>query len=293
MDTLPAAFSDFTASDCNRGQFVIDYLTSNGIKASVIQLASLRHIFVNFASSAYSPLFKLKTVLAHYDRAKNSPGANDNSAAIFELLEWAVRLNRANHSCHNVRLFFTDGEEGIGTLGGVQKQGAFGIASGLKALGIVNDDVYVFDCCGRGDVPVLSIAGVKNTGSATFKKRFNDLYHRTEDLLRASTSGNWMTLPVPYSDNAGFLACGIPAVAITMLPSAEATRFLYDLRQDKKLEAAVLANSAFADSELKKKLPYTWQLIHTPGDNDVSLTPKTFGIMAKLLDRLAETKTLA
>jgi hypothetical protein len=293
MDTLPASFSNFTASDCDRGQFIIDYLASNGIRASVIQLASLRHIFVNFVSSAYSPLFKLKTVLAHYDRAKNSPGANDNSAAIFELLEWAVRLNKSGRGQHNVRLFFTDGEEGIGTQGSVQKQGAFGIASGLKALGIVNDDVYVFDCCGRGDVPVLSMAGVKNTGSATFKKRFNDLYHRTEDLLRASASGNWMTLPVPYSDNAGFLACGIPAVAITMLPSVEATRFLYDLRQDKKLEAAVLANSALGDSELNKKLPETWRLIHTPADNVASLTPKTFSIMAKLLDRLAETKTLA
>jgi hypothetical protein len=137
------------------------------------------------------------------------------------------------------------------------------------------------------------MAGKKNSGNATFKKRFNDLYRRTEDLLRDSVSGNWMTLPVPYSDNAGFLACGIPAVAITMLPSKEATQYLFSLRQDKTLEAAVLANSALGDSELKKKLPETWRLIHTPDDNDASLTPKTFGIMAKLLDRLAETKTLA
>jgi hypothetical protein len=293
MDNLPALFSDFIAPDCDRCRFIIDYLTSNGIKASVITFASSRHICIQFASSAYSPLFKLKTVLAHYDRAKNTPGANDNSAAVFALLEWAVRLNESGRGQHNVRLFFTDGEEGIGASGSVREQGAFAIASGLKALGIVNDDVYVFDCCGRGEVPVLSTAGAKNTGSAAFKNRFNDLYRRAGDLLRASAPASWMTLPVPYSDNAGFIACGIPAVAITMLPSAEATRFLFNLRQDKKLEEAVLSAAALADPALREKLPETWRLIHTPDDNIASLTPKTAGIMAKLLDRLAESKALS
>jgi Zn-dependent M28 family amino/carboxypeptidase len=262
------------------------------MKASVVTLASSRHIYVQFASSAYSPLFKLKTVLAHYDRMENTPGANDNSAAVFALLEWAVRLHKSDRQ-HNVRLFFTDSEESAGTSGGVREQGAFAIASGFKALGNMGGDVYVFDCCGRGDVPVLSSAGTKNAGNAAFKNRFDDLYRRTSDLLRAIAPESWMKLPVPYSDNAGFIAAGIPAVAITMLPSAEATKFLFNLRQDKKLEAAVLSASALADPALWEKLPETWRLIHTPNDTIASLTPKTAEILAKLLDRLADAKALA
>ena len=68
------------------------------------------HILVHFASEAYNPRFKIKTVIAHYDRVAGSPGANDNSAADWQLMNWAVELEKAT-SFHNIRIFFTDGEE--------------------------------------------------------------------------------------------------------------------------------------------------------------------------------------
>jgi hypothetical protein len=289
---LPVSFSEFTSDMCNRGQFIIDYLMAHGIIPSIINLASSRHIFVKFDSACYNPLFKLKTVLAHYDRAPGSPGANDNSAAVFQLLDWVQRL-KSDPRAHNVRVIFTDGEE-LGATdgaagGGVAGQGAFGIASRYKALGITSDDVYVFDCCGRGDVPVLSKAGLSVSKSALFNMRLNDLHIRAQELLKTVSPQNWMTLPVPYSDNAGFLACGIPAVAITLLPSSEATQYLYDLRRSKALAAAVMHSG----NEINECLPATWQLLHTPGDNDASLTPKSFTLMARLLDLLAEKRAIA
>jgi hypothetical protein len=289
MDDLPALFSQFTAPDCGRAQFIINYLTSHGINTSVIQLASSSHIFVHFPASAYSPLFRLKTILAHYDRADCSPGANDNSAAVFQVMDWAVRL-KDFAGVHNVRIFFTGGEE-LGSSGSVKEQGAFGLASAFKALGIVNDDVYVLDCCGRGTVPVLSSAGTQNKGNAAFKRRFDDLYRRTGELLRAAAPESWLTLPVPYSDNAGFLACGIPAVALTLLPSAEANQYLRELRQDAVLKPEVLKNTTTA--EIRACLPETWRLLHTPADTPDSLTSQSFGLMAKLLDLLAKKRTLA
>jgi hypothetical protein len=140
-----------------------------------------------------------------------------------------------------VRLFFTDGEE-RGGAEGVRDQGAFGIARRLTSLGLGQDDVYAFDCCGRGDVAVHTKAG-EGGGSRDFRLRFADLYRRTETLLRQAAPESWVSLPTAYSDNAGFLACGIPAVTITVLPSGEVSRYLVELRKDKTLEGALLTGN--------------------------------------------------
>jgi hypothetical protein len=206
-------------------------------------------------------------------------------------MDWASRLKKFE-GAHNVRIIFTDGEE-LGSAKGVTDLGAFGIAQRLKALGITNDDVYVFDCCGRGDVIVLSKAGrAASSANTQFKKRFQDLYARTEDVLR-DVAHNWMALPVSYSDNAGFIAQGIPAVLITVLPSDEATRYARELHNDKNLEDLVLQNAGTHNPLIKEKLPETWRLLHTSFDKDLSLTPLTFPLMEKLLDAIAEKKTIA
>ncbi|MBR4489562.1 M28 family peptidase, partial [bacterium] len=163
-------------------------------------------------------MFKIKTIISHYDRVQGSPGANDNSFANFAIADFAAELFNSG-KVHNVRIFFTDGEE-LGAEG-VSSQGAFALADLFRKLGITNDDVYVFDACGRGDVAILARAGLDSKITGAFKKKFLDLYERTQNLLKIAATNSWMTLPVPYSDNAGFLACGIPAVAITFLPKEE------------------------------------------------------------------------
>lgn len=294
-------FQRFIAPDCNRRQFILDMLKDFGVPAVPLSLEGAHHILVKFPPSAYNPQFKMKTVLAHYDRVDNSPGANDNSAAVFQIIYWARRLLRFP-GAHNVQIIFSDGEE-MGGNEGVSEQGAFGIATKFRNLGLTRQDVYAFDCCGRGDFVVLSQAG-KGKGSISFQRQFNSLVERTEDLIKSVAGRKWAPLPVPYSDNAGFLACGIPAVAITLLPAQEVVSYLRELKQHPGLAAAVVKSSQIQEVgarrieplepyQVQEKLPMTWRLLHTEYDNLASLTPESFPLMETLLDALARARTPA
>lgn len=303
-DDFIQSFKQFTAPDCDRCSFIQKYLESKGVKTALVAVDGRKHIYVQFASSSYSPLFRLKTVIAHYDRAQGSPGANDNSSSVFNLMHFAVRLQQFG-GVHNIRIFFTDGEELADENGSVSEIGAFGLASLLKKLGIKNDDVYVFDCTGRGDVPILTKTALPLGVSESFRRQFMDLESRTTALIQ-SVSPNFLSLPVSYSDNAGFLACKIPAVAITMLPSDEATLYIHNLMQHKDLETYVRRhhitekkNSETSDLqvlkefEMRKLFPETWQLFHTNLDSMETLTPESFAITEKILNALAISKTMA
>lgn len=297
MDFLPEDFFKFLDSDCNRCEFIENWLNAHGVASNRITIEGKNHILVQFGSHAYNPRFRIKTVIAHHDRV-GGPGANDNSAACWILMNWAVMLNNYPEF-HNVRIFFTDGEE-LGWNTGVTEQGAFGIASTFQRLGIKNDDVYVFDACGRGEIPVLSKLNLGTKVPASFLKKAGDLFSRTQELLKVSSPGRWMTLPVPYSDNASFLACGIPAVAITMLPADEASLYARLLLKDKSLEESVLNRESskerrmkenIPDYSYKEHLPLTWRLFHTPKDDAGSLTPVSFSVMENILKVLTGAKT--
>ena len=294
MTALPEEYEAYLTPGTDRLAFLREYLHSRGVETSVIPLGSKKHIYVNFPSSSYNPQFKIKTLIAHYDIVPDSPGANDNSSADFALADFAVRVNElaVRGKTTNIRMFFTDGEE----LGeeGVSGQGAFALAELFRKLGITDDDVFVFDSVGRGTTPVLARAGLsvlKNVKSnSAFIKRFASLFDRTQKILRTVSPNNWLTLPVPYSDNAGFLACGIPAVAVTMLPEEEASAYYMELMKDKNLEKAVMNVRLDDDTDFKfkyqEKMPVTWRLFHTPYDNLLSLTPESFGVMEKILEEL-------
>ena len=104
-----------------------------------------------------------------------------------------------------------------------------------------------------------------------------------------------MTLPVSYSDNAGFLVNGIAAVAITMLPKEEASKYMYDLLQVPGLESFV-TNKAVPEGKTREQmeelLPVTWRLLHTSGDNLDSLTEEAGPVMERILNLLAQMKTV-
>ena len=266
MYVIPSEFKAFIATNCDRSAFIQNYLKNAGLEAPVLQMEGKNHIYVKFSQNQYNPTFRIKTVIAHYDRI--GIGANDNSAAVFCLLEWAAQLTRfASPAFHNIRLIFTDGEE-LGAAG-VAEQGAFPLAQVFRRLGITSDDIFVFDCMGRGDVPILTQTILPPKAPARFVKDFNALEQRAATLLQNSANGRWFTLPCNYSDNASFIANGIPAVAITMLPSAEVSAVTQGIQ------------------------PQTWQLLHTAGDNFASLTPQSFEIFHNILNNLAALKTLA
>lgn len=266
MYQIPESFRQFIALDCDRKAFIQNYLNRVGLDAPVISLEGKNHIYVKFPQSQYNSSFLIKTVIAHYDRVPDSPGANDNSAAVFCMLEWAADLIKRK-DFHNIRLIFTDGEE-LGEAG-VASQGSYPLASLFRRLGILNDDVYVFDCMGRGSIPVLAETVLPKGLSKTFVNKFNNLESRAQQLIKKAANGKWFTLPCNYSDNASFIANGIPAVAITLLPSDEIS------------------------IALRGEVVPTWDLFHTMQDNYESLTPESFEITLKILEQLANMKTFS
>lgn len=293
MSFLPEDFLTYIAEETNRADFIQNWLLKNEVKSNRIVIDGKNHILVQFPKEKYNSSFRIKTVIAHHDRVKNSPGANDNSAANWQLMNWAVHLNSKN-SFHNVRIIFTDGEE-LGWNAGIREQGAFAIASTFKRLGITNDDVYVFDACGRGNVSVLAKNSIPKNAPQDFTKKFNSLYLRAQNILASANPSSWLTLPVPYSDNASFLASGIPAVAITMLPADESALYMRELLNNKNLEDAVMNREKShqdrisgnqVDFNYKEKLPLTWRLFHSQNDNISSLTKDAFVAMGRILSVL-------
>lgn len=270
MYKIASDFLEFISPQCDRAAFIQNYLNKAGLEAPVLNMEGKKHIYVKFPQKQYNSMFRIKTVIAHYDRI--GIGANDNSAAVYCLLEWAVLLAKEGIASakdfHNIRLIFTDGEE-LSSGETIHSQGAFPLAQVFRRLGITNDDIYVFDCMGRGDVPVLTQTILPPKAPQRFIKDFTALENRARQLIQVSANGRWFSLPCNYSDNASFIANGIPAVAITMLPSEE-------------------VSVAAAGGQ-----PETWRRFHTAEDNIESLTPVSFEIFHNILNNLAGTKTLS
>lgn len=263
MYQIPQDFKDYIKDDCDRKSFICSYLKKHGVETAIISQEGKNHIYVKFPVSQYNPMLKIKTVICHYDRVEGSPGANDNSAANFCLMETAIAL-ASSKSVHNMRIIFTDGEE-LGD-SGVKDQGAYHLALLFKRLNLLNDDIFVFDSMGRGDVPVICETDFPSSVPFDFKNKYNQLERKAQDLLINSNNGKWFKLKTSYSDNAGFIVNGIPAVAITMLPSDEITDCLHG------------------------DMIETWTRFHTPADNFESLWPKSFEITKNILNNLAKAR---
>lgn len=285
-------FENFLQPKTDRFFFLCNYLDKNNIHYSVINIKNRKHISINFPKTCYNPLFRIKIIAAHYDIVENSPGANDNSAAVFQLLELSKKLIEKPFT-HNLKIILTDGEEA----GSLEDQGAYSLAKILKEKGLTNTDVYTIDCCGRGDILVISQAGKNNSFSGKLKNELSTLFTNTAKLAQQISKEKWFILPVPYGDNAGFLAAGFPAIAITLLPKEEVNDYVLKLHQDKEFEKAVMTHGSTVKEEydhmfFSEKLPMTWRMIHTELDSIGNLTNESFKIMENFLYTIANTKYL-
>lgn len=293
MPDFPENIQQFLSPETDRLLFLQQRLLSYGVDSSVICLEGNRHLFVNFPPEAFNPQYKINVIAVHYDRVENSPGANDNSLACLVAADFAKEiLERAKKGIFsNIRIFFTDGEEK--GKNGVFEQGSYTLAQKFKNWSFDKNNVFVFDSCGRGNVAVLA----KNTMPVSFTSRnsifvrdFSALYTRASNILSEISPSKYMILPVPYSDNAGFLASGIPAVQITFLPENEVSFYLKNLMNDKNLEKAVMNRQIEKNEDFRfkylEKMPVTWRLFHTPYDNLLSLTIESATLLKKIFRRL-------
>jgi len=283
-------FNAFLEPAADRRAFITERLAAQGIPYRTVTLQDKTHIVITYRQSAYNPRFKMKTLIAHYDRAAGTQGANDNSAACIQLLLFAQTLLH-KRDAHNIRIIFTDGEEAGAD--GIKNQGAYRLGQGLRALSMQQDDIFVFDMCGSGDTLILSESGIY--GRDTRKTAaLTALHRRCRIYADAACRGRWLSLPTAYSDNAGLISAGLTAQVITVLPRAEAELLMRYMPRSEALQRCIITNAHVPpDSPLAAIIPQTWQRMHTPQDSLETLTPQAFILVDKMLRYLAEVKEAA
>lgn len=283
-------FSAFLEPAADRRAFITERLAAQGIPYRTVTLQDKTHIVITYRQSAYNPRFKMKTLIAHYDRAAGTQGANDNSAACVQLLLFAKTLLH-KRDAHNIRIIFTDGEEAGAD--GIKNQGAYRLGQGLRALSMQQDDLFVFDMCGSGDTLILSESGIY--GRDTRKTAaLTALHRRCRIYADAACRGRWLSLPTAYSDNAGLISAGLTAQVITVLPRTEAELLMRYMPRSEALQRCIITNAHVPpDSPFAAIIPQTWQRMHTPQDRLETLTPQAFILVDKMLRYLAGVKEAA
>ena len=288
-------FKAFLKKDLNRCDFISQWLSAHNVPHSIVNLAQKKHIIIKYPAQFYDKNFKMKTLTAHYDRAPDTQGANDNSASCFILMNFAKKLCSYTKP-HNIKIIFTDGEEAGAA--GLKEQGAYTLGTGLKKLKMDGDDIFVFDMCGRGDTLILSRSGIFGRDKAK-TKRLDELHKRAGLIAQRACPNKWLSMLTAYSDNAGFIAAGLFAQVITVLPRKEAETLLHCLPKEKLTGQNKTAMGELTDMVIKnqkppqgspfeKIVPFTWQLMHTADDKIETLNSEAFTLTEKYLTALAE-----
>jgi hypothetical protein len=296
----PQGFLEFIAPETNRLGFILRYLRGLGLRPEVQESGRARNVFVRFASAAGRAVdygSRPLCLSAHYDRERRTPGANDNSAACFELLDFCARLVEAPPAAE-ILVAFTDAEEAASS-GGYQAQGSFAFGALLVNELKLEPWVFSLDCCGRGDCLILSSAPYSafttngKPPSIPLLRRLDPPQEWTRAFLGAQFPGAWFEFPTPYSETLGYLAAGVGAVALSTLPKDEALAYKSALAENPIIEHILLKRefrTEAGQSLLRKSLPETWRRLHGNADTPESLDPEAFSLMRRTLEKLKNAR---
>ncbi|MDR0456393.1 MAG: M28 family peptidase [Treponema sp.] len=292
-------FFDFIAPEADRFTILSEHIEKLGLNSVVIPIEGNRHFFIfprgknikpstggSFPFRRQSPVI----LTAHYDRVPDSPGANDNSAAVFQLLKTALRLSEQNVDYWII--IFTDKEE-LQSGEGIQKQGSFSLAKKLRGLGLGNARIFNFDACGTGDTFVFSstvdylLKKNKRSGFNRASQTINNLREKALNTAHFLHFNKILLAPTPFSDDAGFLQGGIPVQTITMLPASEAAPFDL-LLQNKPDFAGLLISGPIKNSAAGELIPETWRCLNSPADTHLRLTPEYFERVVRFAAELCQ-----
>jgi len=271
---------DFIAPDADRYVILETLLEKAALEYKVLDTAGSRHFIITPPPSVrHSKLLEQRPstmLVAHYDRAEGSPGANDNSAGVFLLIETAKKLSKSNVS--NWSIVFTDKEE-LKTGEGLLEQGSYGLANGLKNPRMENSRIFCFDTCGSGDTLVVSTTLEtlikKEGGAEKLRESVMELRKLALDTARDLKLTKILLAPTPFSDDAGFFRAGLAAQTITMLPSEECRELVSELQKDREY-ADSLINAEFRQNSHPHFIPETWRTLNSPNDTHERLTPEHF-----------------
>ncbi|GHV85318.1 hypothetical protein AGMMS50230_09260 [Spirochaetia bacterium] len=303
-------FKEFVCPGIDRFALLCSVLEENALPFEVLKLAEKRHIVLSSGFTKETAVI----FTAHYDRTLNSPGANDNGAAVFQLVETALRISGGEPSLRrgpaeyagngadesktaaNGALFiFTDGEE-LSCGENLQHQGSYNLGLYLREKGLGDGRIFTFDACGAGDTLIISTAAdellkqKKGPGAETARRKVGTLRGAALEAARFCLLEKVMLLPTPFSEDAGFLLAGMAAQTITVLPQSEAAAFASLVRRRGnsglyETKTGDLLSAAPAESRL---IPETWRSLNGPADSPLRLTPEHWKTVTAFATALAE-----
>jgi hypothetical protein len=284
-------FSEFIAPEAERFSVLQSLLEEAGLEYRIVTISGNRHFFVAPPPPEEEFLRRRLTILvAHYDRAQGSPGANDNSAGVFLLIVTAMRLMKAKAA--NWLIIFTDKEE-LKPGETIQDQGAYTLAAGLRDTGMENAWIYSFDACGTGDTLIISntvelmLKGEGSQAKEKIRASIQELREKALTIARDLRMVKVLLAPTPFSDDAGFFLAGVAAQTITMLPSEECTQLVSILRKNPQFAEALISREE-QELQYKRLIPETWRSLNGPSDSHLRLTPGNFKTVVRFAEALCK-----
>jgi hypothetical protein len=287
-------FFDFISPGADRFAVLASLLPEMGLRYMVLPVAGNRHFLINplQAETELPPRGRRAVTIlaAHYDRAAGSPGANDNSAAVFLLLKAAQKLREREAPPWIVIL--TDKEE-LGAGQGLREQGSYSLGETMRRGGMGEARIFIFDACGTGDTLVIStvtdtlLRNERGTGALRTRSAVQALRGRALKAARELGLNRVLLLPTPFSDDAGFLRAGISAQTITVLPQAEASAFASLVRARPELSGALISRERAREAG-PALIPATWRRLNTNSDTHHKLSPEHFGTVIRFAEKLCE-----
>ena len=274
---------DFCRDDADRHEVLIKSLKRRNIPYEIIPIDGARHVALPVPRAAEMDReYYRVTLVAHYDRVPGTPGANDNAAAVFQLLSHWEDMLRLGWR-HRTQILFTDKEELTGEMTATD-QGSWSLARHLKRLGAENILFFVLDMCGIGDTPVWG-RSVRKAGLIPPGDSISRAYQVMEGFLKRFTRGDDFGVNPMFSDDLGLLLGGYPAFQLSLLPRHEALEIAQRYGAQ-PLEADPVV-PAKAREEMQIDLPPSWRSNHGPEDSADTLDSGAFILMARLLRDLA------
>jgi hypothetical protein len=302
-------FFEFIAPNADRHCILKSLLGELGMDFLVFTVAGNRHFFIfprrkgsepGAAGDKAFPFLGNNPVIltAHYDRVAGSPGANDNSVAVFLLIK-AAGLLRASGTGNWITIL-TDKEE-LGPGEGICSQGSYTLAENLRLRGLGRGRIFIFDSCGTGDTLIVSSTTDYLFNNYSFNYFFNresngllkarqltrELRSMALETARSLSMDKVLLLPTPFSEDAGFLKAGLPAITITALPAREASSFVSLLRKRPDFPGALIARESRKTGD-EQLIPETWRRLNGPKDLPSRLTPEHYGRILRFVQRLCK-----
>ena len=250
-----------------RRDFILETLDRMGIAYQILRTDKAFHILVKPSygledSKENRELFQAKVFIAHYDRCLQTPGANDNSASVWHLLNLAAQMKREQPVIKTpMQIIFTDREE-LRVREYASKQGAYLLAQYLRRhTPKIKYVFFVFDQCGIGDT-LCYLPNIITSKS---------VLARQEAIFQSIQRSQIANIPLVkidqnqyyFSDNLGLNLWNYPALLFSTLPLAEIQLW----------------------RQIGQK-PHCWRTVHTPNDRPSLLEACSFALMNQILSRL-------